>query len=621
MDPASKLARLRTELASLEELIGRIQSGEEAARLRRLLVDIEDNPAENELDVSGRLAELEYPGLRSALLAVLDDQARSLERRIARLADSRARTSWRQLTTEQVTGPVAGHRTDTRSSGAPLSQATTTTRPPYTRRPGLWDGLVASGGALAVAVVFWFAVQVVLFAVDEEADVYFERHGWIELPFTASIVCAFIAALAFGTTRTGGLPVWTLVVVGAVIAVPAFGPDPIFWPALGVAVLLVAALATIGGRRPRPRPRLTAGIPPGLAASAVCLALVPAVAVGFYGQSTADDRGRRGPQFCDTHACIPSFEEGTGSIVQCADGMWSRSGGRPGACSHHGGVAEQPSGSSDGIAVTAPAASQSPRKRRWSRVMRAGATRDTVTPTVPDTAALEVSATQFLRNYYLDLEVQDFHGAWRRLGADVRATFGGYEAWQAGFEHTISQRATDIDAIVTGSSASVALTLHATDIDACADSVRQRFAQTWTLTRIDGRWQATGVTARKVSGQTPAQSIGECEAEDIPLPRPSYPDYDTDDDCPYLRCTEDFENGRGSVVRCADGTWSSSGGIQGACSHHGGVDNGYSAPSYDGSASERTPSFGGGRVHVDGYYRSDGTYVRPHTRRAPCPYC
>jgi hypothetical protein len=35
---------------------------------------------------------------------------------------------------------------------------------------------------------------------------------------------------------------------------------------------------------------------------------------------------------------IPNYANGTGYPVQCADGMWSDSGGRPGACSHHGGV-------------------------------------------------------------------------------------------------------------------------------------------------------------------------------------------------------------------------------------------------------------------------------------------
>jgi hypothetical protein len=35
---------------------------------------------------------------------------------------------------------------------------------------------------------------------------------------------------------------------------------------------------------------------------------------------------------------IPNYDNGTGYRVQCADGMWSQSGGRPGACSYHGGV-------------------------------------------------------------------------------------------------------------------------------------------------------------------------------------------------------------------------------------------------------------------------------------------
>jgi hypothetical protein len=41
--------------------------------------------------------------------------------------------------------------------------------------------------------------------------------------------------------------------------------------------------------------------------------------------------------FCSTHDCIGSFSEGRGSIVQCADGTWSHSGGVQGACSWHGG--------------------------------------------------------------------------------------------------------------------------------------------------------------------------------------------------------------------------------------------------------------------------------------------
>src|SRR5947209_5204097 len=41
--------------------------------------------------------------------------------------------------------------------------------------------------------------------------------------------------------------------------------------------------------------------------------------------------------FCSTHTCIANFDNGRGSIVRCADGEWSHSGGLPGACSGHGG--------------------------------------------------------------------------------------------------------------------------------------------------------------------------------------------------------------------------------------------------------------------------------------------
>lgn len=42
--------------------------------------------------------------------------------------------------------------------------------------------------------------------------------------------------------------------------------------------------------------------------------------------------------FCSTHDCIPNYPNGKGTTVQCADGSYSQSGGRQGACSHHGGV-------------------------------------------------------------------------------------------------------------------------------------------------------------------------------------------------------------------------------------------------------------------------------------------
>jgi hypothetical protein len=45
-----------------------------------------------------------------------------------------------------------------------------------------------------------------------------------------------------------------------------------------------------------------------------------------------------GADFCDTHDCIPNYDNGNGYTVQCSDGTYSQSGGIQGACSHHGGV-------------------------------------------------------------------------------------------------------------------------------------------------------------------------------------------------------------------------------------------------------------------------------------------
>ncbi len=41
--------------------------------------------------------------------------------------------------------------------------------------------------------------------------------------------------------------------------------------------------------------------------------------------------------------------------------------------------------------------------------------------------------------------------------------------------------------------------------------------------------------------------------------------------CDYFNCIANFWNGRGYMVECVDATYSMSGGISGACSHHGGV--------------------------------------------------
>jgi hypothetical protein len=64
----------------------------------------------------------------------------------------------------------------------------------------------------------------------------------------------------------------------------------------------------------------------------------PPVPVPLNGPPSAPPSSSVPQSFCETHRCIPNFPNGTGSVVQCNDGTYSHSGGRPGACSWHGGV-------------------------------------------------------------------------------------------------------------------------------------------------------------------------------------------------------------------------------------------------------------------------------------------
>jgi hypothetical protein len=79
-------------------------------------------------------------------------------------------------------------------------------------------------------------------------------------------------------------------------------------------------------------------------------------------------------------------------------------------------------------------------------------------------------------------------------------------------------------------------------------------------------------------GSTPGPSYTAPDPDSAPSkPEPDFPVPDTTPSVPDTSSTPpganipNYANGRGSRVQCADGTYSHSGGIQGACSYHGGV--------------------------------------------------
>ena len=54
-------------------------------------------------------------------------------------------------------------------------------------------------------------------------------------------------------------------------------------------------------------------------------------------------------------------------------------------------------------------------------------------------------------------------------------------------------------------------------------------------------------------------------------PPPEPPPVESASFCDTHPCIDNFDEGNGYPVQCNDGMWSQSGGIQGACSYHGGV--------------------------------------------------
>jgi len=347
------------------------------------------------------------------------------------------------------------------------------------------------------------------------------------------------------------------------------------------------------------------------------LAVVPILLLSGCGDGSASSGGG----FCNSHRCIASFSSGTGSIVRCADGMWSHSGGRSGACSHHGGAGESAADSeidrSSGSGVDESAAASAP---------SSSAVTTEVSSPAPSTASLRASAKSYVTSFYESMNDSDYRAAWKRMPTAPKSRAGSYATWKAGYAQTMSSDATNVSATMADqTSGTVTLTLRATDLDACADEVRQRFAVTWNLTRTGGRWAATSIDSTKVSGRAPATDARNCDSagpEDVPaLPAAPEPSVGF---CEIHDCIENFDNGTGTIALCADGMYSHSGGNQGACSGHGGRAGGPSPrlPRLPSTPSYTAPEPStGGTVHVDGYYRKDGTYVQPYTRRPPCTYC
>lgn len=173
--------------------------------------------------------------------------------------------------------------------------------------------------------------------------------------------------------------------------------------------------------------------------------------------------------------------------------------------------------------------------------------RDPVEPEVM--VRIDVSPETFSDPATVAAEVEEYlvdQPGYRRLRYEPR-TFHGYDAFQWDFvveEDGVLVRKSDIF-FTTDAGDGVAVL-----IQAPARGFRAHRAD---LERVRGSLAAAGESVESAP-----------ESEQV----------DSSEFCATHECIDNFEEGRGYAVQCEDGTWSQSGGIQGACSHHGGVAGG-----------------------------------------------
>lgn len=161
--------------------------------------------------------------------------------------------------------------------------------------------------------------------------------------------------------------------------------------------------------------------------------------------------------------------------------------------------------------------------------------------------------------YFNAINAGNYQEAWNLGGSNLSSS---YAQFVSGFAGT----ADDAVTILSTSGNTVEVDLVATQ----SDGSEQHFTGTYTVS-------GSTITSASVSqvGGAPAQNANTCGAPANPYgytlcPGGSLIHSPAAGVCGYFHCIENFGNGHGYMVECADSTYSMSGGIDGACSDHGG---------------------------------------------------
>lgn len=189
----------------------------------------------------------------------------------------------------------------------------------------------------------------------------------------------------------------------------------------------------------------------------------------------------------------------------------------------------------------------------------------------------ELGPLQTVERYWRDIEAGRYGAAFRYLAPGSipqgKAQFVSDEQ-QAGIENVDFSGQLSVR---TGSAATVAVT-SLTTRDAhygCRD-----WTGSYQLSKDGARWLilragivpsqcSSGQSSSSATSSTSSASAGTTSSEQVEAAGSSSHATDVEF-CNTHGCIPNFPNGNGYIVQCADGEWSHSGGLSGACSYHGG---------------------------------------------------
>jgi hypothetical protein len=112
--------------------------------------------------------------------------------------------------------------------------------------------------------------------------------------------------------------------------------------------------------------------------------------------------------------------------------------------------------------------------------------------TNPGGAAGGGGAVGFVRDYYRALDARRFREAWVWLAPSVRANFGGFARWEAGYARTISSAPS---AFVVGRDGEVTTVTHLLTARDRGCAGVQSYRVTWRLERAATRFRVVGLSA------------------------------------------------------------------------------------------------------------------------------